>query len=212
MHKSLPYNIIMLVSSKMYWKIRYACGGNSGAGSYNRLAEFKAEIINDFVKKHNIQTVMEFGCGDGNQLSLGQYPQYMGFDISKTAIKHCKKRFKNDSTKTFAPMNEYANDKKAELVLSLDVIYHLIEDKVFEEYTDRLFNASTKFVIIYSSNSDGETTYHVKSRKFTSYIEKNIKGWNLLEHIPNKWPFDKNDPDNTSGADFYIYSIVNSPY
>lgn len=33
-------------SSKEYWEQRYAGGGTSGAGSYGKLAEFKAEIIN----------------------------------------------------------------------------------------------------------------------------------------------------------------------
>ena len=30
---------------------RYKKGGNSGAGSYNHLAEFKAEVLNQFVKE-----------------------------------------------------------------------------------------------------------------------------------------------------------------
>ena len=34
-------------SSKDYWEKRYSKGGNSGAGSYNNLALFKASIIND---------------------------------------------------------------------------------------------------------------------------------------------------------------------
>ena len=35
--------------SAAYWEERYRRGGNSGAGSYGKLAEFKAEVINDFV-------------------------------------------------------------------------------------------------------------------------------------------------------------------
>jgi hypothetical protein len=30
-----------LVDSKEYWEQRYAMGGNSGAGSYNKIATFK---------------------------------------------------------------------------------------------------------------------------------------------------------------------------
>ena len=33
-------------TSNEYWEQRYKTGGNSGAGSYNRLAEHKADIIN----------------------------------------------------------------------------------------------------------------------------------------------------------------------
>ncbi|MDR0569556.1 MAG: class I SAM-dependent methyltransferase [Spirochaetaceae bacterium] len=108
----LPYGIVMLVmkqrnfpGSKAYWERRYAEGGNSGAGSYNRLAAFKAEMLNAFVRDNNIQTVMEFGCGDGNQLSLARYPRYTGFDVSETAVKLCKNRFKGDATKTFYLLN-----------------------------------------------------------------------------------------------------------
>jgi SAM-dependent methyltransferase len=195
-----------IFSSSKYWENRYADGGNSGAGSYNRLAGFKAKIINSFVKNNNIQTVIEFGCGDGNQLSLAQYPKYTGFDVSETAIKLCKKSFKSDNTKTFFLLNEYNSIHRSELVLSLDVIYHLIEDIVFEKYIECLFQTSTKFVIIYAYDFEGETNYHVKPRKFTKHIEERIKGWNLLEHIPNKYSYDKNDLENTSWSDFYIYS------
>jgi hypothetical protein len=38
--------------SESYWKTRYEAGGNSGDGSYNHLAEFKAEILNAFVSEN----------------------------------------------------------------------------------------------------------------------------------------------------------------
>ncbi|MGB3152863.1 MAG: hypothetical protein WBB27_19565, partial [Maribacter sp.] len=65
-------------NSREYWADRYQKGGNSGAGSYNKLAEFKGEIINDFVSKNNIKTVIELGFGDGNQLEYFQFPSYIG--------------------------------------------------------------------------------------------------------------------------------------
>ena len=55
-------------ASDDYWEERYSKGKNSGAGSYNELARFKAEVLNGFVQKQNIRSVIEFGCGDGNQL------------------------------------------------------------------------------------------------------------------------------------------------
>ena len=51
-------------NSEEYWIQRYNSGGNSGAGSYSKLAEFKAEIINDYIKDNNITTIIEYGCGD----------------------------------------------------------------------------------------------------------------------------------------------------
>lgn len=80
---------LKFTNSKSYWESRYQKGGNSGFGSYGRLAKFKAEVLNDFVAKNSIQSVMEFGCGDGNQLKLAVYPKYIGLDVSPKAIKRC---------------------------------------------------------------------------------------------------------------------------
>ena len=195
-------------NSGEYWENRYKANGNSGAGSYNRLAEFKAEVINGFVKENNIESVIEFGCGDGNQLSLFNFKNYIGFDVSETVLNLCKENFKNDNTKIFKHTSEFKKEK-ADLVLSLDVIYHLIEDKVFELYMNNLFKASKEFVIIYASNRNQEWCEHVKHRKFTDWIEKNKKDWDLYKFIPNKYPFDKDNQENTSFADFYIFKKNN---
>lgn len=90
--------------SNRYWEERYASGRNSGAGSYKKLAEFKAEIVNSFVTRHNVTSVIEFGCGDGNQLELANYHRYLGLDVSETVISLCKQRFSSDTSKTFKLM------------------------------------------------------------------------------------------------------------
>lgn len=87
--------------SAEYWEKRYEMGGNSGAGSYNRLAIFKADVVNSFVKNYDIDVIIEWGCGDGNQLRLAQYPQYVGIDVSPKAVEICRKLFNKDKTKRF---------------------------------------------------------------------------------------------------------------
>jgi len=172
------------------------------------LAEFKAEVLNGFVERYSIGSVIEFGCGDGNQLSLARYPKYLGFDVNQTAIKICKNRFLDDKTKSFGLVTDY-HGETAELTISLDVIYHLTEDIVFENYMKTLFDASIKYVIIYSSNKTTSqcTTPHVKHRTFTAWIESKMKDWDLLEFIPNKYPatVDNSDSQMVSFADFYLY-------
>ena len=96
------------------------------------MALFQVSIINNLVSKNNINTVIEWGSDDCNQLSLANYKNFIGFNASKTAIKIYKAKFKNDFTKTFIHItNNFINDKKADLSISLDVLYHLIEDNVF---------------------------------------------------------------------------------
>jgi hypothetical protein len=92
--------------------------------------------------------------------------------------------------------------------MSLDVIYHLVEDDVFEDYMRRLFETSSRFVAIYSSDKDEKPSArapHVKHRKFSRWIDKNEPSWRLAEFIPNKYPFSE-DQRSGSFADFYIYT------
>lgn len=198
-------------SSKEYWDQRYASNRNSGPGSYGKLALWKAEIINEFVKEKEVNSVIELGCGDGNQLKLANYKKYIGFDVSDHAIRKCKMIFENDENKQFYNYNELSFTKfeRAELVLSLDVIFHLIEDDVFEDYMDKLFFLSSKYVIIYSSNFDGVIAEHVKCRKFTENIKKHYwDKFELISFIPNIYPAEKNRPNDTSMSDFYIYERI----
>lgn len=193
-------------TSPEYWDLRYKANGNSGSGSYGRLAQFKAEVINAFVAENQVQTVIEFGCGDGNQLNLARYKRYTGVDVSTTAIRICQDQFGGDPTKTFLHSDQYRGEK-AELALSLDVIYHLVEDEIFEKYMTDLFGAAERYVIIYATNSDDEVynAAHVRHRRFTGWVEKNASGFKLMRHIPNRYPYSEADPDNTSFADFFIY-------
>lgn len=197
--------------SQYYWESRYRGGGNSGAGSYNKLAEFKASVVNKFIQDENINKVIEWGCGDGNQLSLMNYKSYIGIDVSTTAIKLCVTKFSHDSSKKFyilskTPKNIIDNKiNKIDMSISLDIIFHLIEDDVFKAYMDNLFDSSNKFVCIYSSNMNSEQILHVKHRKFSDYIQTNFSNWSLYEQIKNKYLYRHNKPDFTSFCDFYFY-------
>lgn len=193
--------------SRAYWQKRYSTGGDSGVGSYGKFAKFKAEVINEFIDKHGLRSVIEFGCGDGNQLTLASYKAYFGYDVSETAINKCKRLFSGDASKHFLLMDEYKGEK-ADVALSLDVIYHLVEDGVFEKYTRTLFDFSTKFVIIYASNMADNAEnedLHIKHRIFTKWLEHNITNWRLLDYIPNKYPY-KGDYKQGSFSDFFIYA------
>jgi predicted O-methyltransferase YrrM len=199
--------------SQVYWEQRYAEGDTSGSGSHGRLAEFKAQVLNSFVRENGIESVVEFGCGDGFQLSMASYPKYIGLDVSATAIKLCKDKFSNDPTKSFFLYDslcfvDSADIFVADLSLSLDVIFHLTEDQIFDNYMHHLFNASKKYTMIYSSNYDARQSYHVRQREFTKWIDTHRREWSLVKKIDNPFKFDGKDPENTSHSDFYLYQRV----
>ena len=88
-----------------------------------------------------------------------------------------------------------------DLAVSLDVIYHLVDDNIYEKYMNDLFNSTNKFVIIYSSNHQEKYNgSHVYPRKFTDYIDIKFPRAKLLCHEPNPYP-------KISGADFFVYQI-----
>lgn len=203
--KPVPQKVF--TSSGDYWETRYKEGGNSGSGSYDELAEFKAEVINQFVNKNGIHDVIEFGCGDGNQLTYFDFKSYLGFDISPTIIALCTDKYRKDASKHFKVVDSYDNEL-ADLTMSLDVIYHLVEDDVYNEYMFKLFNSSKDYVIVYSSNeSEHENNgiaKHVKHRKFTDWVKQNAPEFELIEKVPNRYPYDGNGA-KTSYADFYMF-------
>ena len=203
----------IMFDSKLYWNERYKKGGNSGAGSYNNLAMFKADIINKFIEECNIQSIIDYGVGDGNQLKLinTENKVYTGIDVSPIVISKCNEIFKGDETKKFIHVNNINSNLQAELVLSCDVIYHLIEDDIYHEYMKNLFSMSKKYVIIYAKNENINHAQHVKFRKFSTYIDKNLPSWKLIKKIPNKFPQLKlgHDNDTTSPSDFYIFETTN---
>ena len=177
--------------SKSYWNNRYVARGTSGVGSFAVQARYKADYVNRFVRENAIGSVIEFGCGDGNQLGLAEYPRYIGLDVAAPAIKRCIESFHADSTKSFmmydgSAFADQARFLHADLALSVDVIFHLVEDDVYEAYMRAIFNAADRFVVIYARDRDESPALkrHVRWREFTPWIEQNVAGWRLSQVDP----------------------------
>ncbi|WP_240145686.1 class I SAM-dependent methyltransferase [Halococcus salsus] len=193
-----------LFDSTQYWEQRYSDGRDSGPGSRGGHRRFKADFLNAFVNEHDIDSVLEFGCGDGDQVALAEYPAYRGLEISESAVEACSRRFADDETKTFAHYDpgEYHGEQRerfeAELVLSLEVVFHLVDDETFEKTMHDMFASATRYVIVFSSNHD-ETTpeLHVRHRRFTDYVEAAFPNFELIETVENEY--------ESRHADFYVY-------
>jgi SAM-dependent methyltransferase len=206
---SLLRQQIKFRGSAAYWERNYADGGTSGNGSYGALAEGKAEFLNDFVRRRGVRSVIEFGCGDGHQLSLANYPSYIGIDVSRSAIERCARRFAGDPAKSFflydgACFADNSGLFTADLAISLDVIYHLIEDSVFETYMTHLFAAGMKFVIIYATNrAIPGTAPHVRHRHFTSWVAARYPELQLTQVV-------EGPSSSPARADLYVYERASS--
>lgn len=171
--------------SAAYWDRRYRAHGSSGKGSYGEEAIFKATFINKFVVDHSIGSVIDFGCGDGAQLSLLEFSDYLGLDVSDTAIRKCRAQFVEDRTKKFLTLSGYSGEQ-ADLVLSLDVVYHLVENDVLNAYLDRLFQAARRFVMIYSTDHQADWpsgSAHVRHRRIGEYCSARFPNFFRMEGI-----------------------------
>lgn len=194
--------------SARYWELRYRLGEDSGAGSYGEEAEYKRSFISDLLERHAIASVIDFGCGDGNQLEGLKIADYSGFDVSTSAVERCAARYANRSGWRFATVDRYSGER-ADAALSLDVLYHLVEERVYIDYLERLFGAARRIVVIYASNSDSigqPFGRHVRHRRFHQWIGEHMPSFQLLEsperpaHLPQ---------DDKHAASFWIYETQN---
>jgi len=190
-------------NSEKYWEERYKIGGDSGEGSYNKKAEYKAGVLNGIIKNYDIRNIIEFGCGDGNNLNYYRTQKYTGFDVSETAIKTCISKYKNDASKSFIlykPDLFKSGGLQAELTISFEVIFHLIEDGVFRKYMEDLFMTSSKYVLIFSSNDNKKKDpgVHVRHRKFTDFISSDFSLISVIK-TPNEGEL------KDFFSDFYLY-------
>jgi SAM-dependent methyltransferase len=201
---SLYRQRVFFRGSADFWERNYARGLTSGCGSYGELAQGKARFLNELVARQGIESVIEFGCGDGNQLALARYPRYVGLDVSRHALELCLRRFAADGSKSFFLYDgEHFRDNAglftADTALSLDVIYHLVEDAVFETYMGHLFGAGRRYVVAYTTNFAGTgTAPHVRHREITGWVERHCPGWRLASTAPG--PSTERDR-----ADFFVY-------
>lgn len=197
-----------------YWEKRYSEGGKSGSGSRGRLAQFKADFLSEFVDTLGVKSVIEFGCGDGYVAAMASFPKYLGLDISQSAIDTCNQRFAGDKTKKFDVYDSESfpeKGNKAELTLSLDVIFHLSNDSDYESHLRDLFKSAEKYVIIYSNSTSFDRAGFDSSQnymKFRNFIKdcKQFDEWSLVGTLSNLYPFSVRNPSNTSVSDFFIFN------
>ena len=179
---------------KEFWNTRYRNNWRgSGEGSRGNLAIFKAWLVNSLITEKGIRSVVDLGCGDGEIAGLIDVRTYTGVDISPAAVELCNNRFATRSRRHFQTYEQTV--PYAELALSLDVLYHILDDDEYLLYLTTLFSAALDYVIIYSCNFDGAERNHIRPRKFTDDIPSE---WGLELHLPNLYP-------NESWSEFFIY-------
>ena len=110
------------------------------------------------------------------------YKNYVGFDVSHTAIDLCKSKFKNSNHRFTNSISELPDS--SDCTISLDVLYHLVEDDVYHQYLTDLFEKSSNHVVVYSSNFNSYSMPHVRHREFLEDIKNRFPQFDNYQILP----------------------------
>ena len=148
--------------SVAYWEARYASGRDSGSGSRGAEAAYKAGLVNAIVEQMHLSSLLDLGCGDGQQAALLRVPGYVGYDPSPTAIAQCRSRLPDLRFTTEMPAEVF------DATLSMDVIYHLTDDEAYQAYLAALFGHARRAVLVYGLNETaaGPELLHMRMRRW----------------------------------------------
>ncbi len=146
----------------------------------------------------NIESVVDWGVGDGTVLDgITRGVRYLGLDVSETAVDRLRRRYASLPLWDFEQVTEdYSGPYDLhELSLSMDVLFHLIDDQHYWAYLNNLFGHASRYVIIYSTNyGPARTARHVLRRRFTPDVAASFPEWELLKSA-----------DDPGVAGFYVY-------
>lgn len=194
-----------LFTPKHYWEQRYRLGRSSGAGSEGAEGRYKAAYLSEFIAENDVQSVVDWGCGDGQVLKQADLhgAQYIGIDISPTIIAKMRDKFaKLGPRYLFYTVDAFETGTRTQhdLALSFDVLFHFPDDTDYRQYLTNLFSSSSKFVMIYSTNYDlGRTAKHVYRRTFTTDVAQWFPEWSLsIIEMPLR----------EGAASFFVYEKV----
>lgn len=101
--------------------------GTSGPGSIPNNAIPYLNFLADFLKTHNITSVVDFGCGDfqiGGSIDWGS-THYLGLDVVESVIKRNSEKYGSNSIQFQTLSGSYDTIPAADLLIVKDVLMHL---------------------------------------------------------------------------------------
>jgi ubiquinone/menaquinone biosynthesis C-methylase UbiE len=142
-------------------------------------------------------SVIDVGCGD---LIFWKLPlnrmrkceKYIGIDLSDIIIKRNRKKYPN---RKFINASADENlDVKGNIVLCMDLLFHIMDDERFEKILENLCRYSNKLIFINTwmnnplrDKTDGKYQYYRLLRNYLHIFTK--KGFNLTNF--HKCPYDE---------------------
>lgn len=126
---------------------------------------------------------MGSGCGDGAQTELFGLQSYTRADVKHDAVDMCSEQRAHRSDWAFHHLKDTHEYKgTCDLVLSLDVVHHLIGDGEYEAYMAQLFDHARTHILIHAVDHDKSATApHSRHRPHSAWIAANRPGWHFAK-------------------------------
>ena len=169
-----------------YW------GKGSGKGSSLKETEPYCLFLEDFINKHNIESIVDLGCGDwqfSKFLDFGK-ATYIGVDASKYIIDINKNKFSSNKVSFMHLPEDYLKIPPSDLLICKDVLQHLNNEEI--EKIIRIL-PNYKYALITNDNINISFIFRVIINKilrpFSTPINKDIKIGDYRPIDLNRLPF-----------------------
>lgn len=171
-----------------YWQREYQSGNGSGRGSSGEFATWKADVVNAAIHDHDVTTLLDVGCGDGEVASLIDVTRYLGIDVAPAAVEIARERNADDPAKHFEVWGEFSAFPAGmfDAVISLEVLMHVLEESLFIDTLAGIFASARELVLLqvplvpmfeYQAGS------HDRHRYLLPYLAEHVGRWALTEII-----------------------------
>jgi 2-polyprenyl-3-methyl-5-hydroxy-6-metoxy-1,4-benzoquinol methylase len=135
----------------------------SGPGSHLSNAKEVISLVNNTVKKYNIQSILDLGCGDFNWLKEVDLKnvKYMGWDACPKMIENNNKKYGNNDVKFFTKDIVLEHYPNVDLIICRDVLFHMkksISKKIINNVKNKCkYFISTSFKKVNKNSGIGES-------------------------------------------------------
>ncbi len=135
----------------------------SGSGSLPENTEIYRKFLQDFIRKNNVKTILDLGCGDWQSTRLMNWDGlgYTGVDVVSQVVEDVKKRYAKENIDfIYADITE-EELPPADLVIIKDVLQHW-PNEIIQKFLSKLTPYShvlvTNTVEIHESGSAKQST------------------------------------------------------
>lgn len=120
------------IYNEKIWGVDQYGNGTSGSGSAVQAAAPYIDFLKKFLKKYEVKSVVDFGCGDW---SFSQYIDwsgisYTGYDVVKEVIERNNNKFAYGDCVFIHADGIQINLPSADLLICKDVLQHLSNDSI----------------------------------------------------------------------------------